>query len=250
MILESSTFTPRSNIFHSFALALALIVLFAILFCDEKEAEESGWRPVADDEESAQLDSSAESGFGGRRGSVKKLLHGFESFTANTAPAGIDNQAQDDVTGVSRSSSGVRHTAPPPPPPSPPPPPPRAIVVPTVQQQRRSSIVAMETSFTTELKRRDVTPPPSRASLSKSTTLDLRSIDDIPADVSALSVGDVGGCLRLLNLEAHVESFRQRQVDGALLSALVERELMSEFKLTPFNASKLLRFVRGWRPRI
>lgn len=78
----------------------------------------------------------------------------------------------------------------------------------------------------------------------------ITSIDDVPEEIDSLTVADVGKCLQLLNMDSHVEYFRRQQVDGKLLTDLSETLLLGDFRLTPFNASKLLRFVRGWRPKL
>ena len=77
----------------------------------------------------------------------------------------------------------------------------------------------------------------------------ITSMDDVPTRIDSLTVDDVTTCLTLLNMENHVAHFRKRQVDGTLLSSMKENVLINEFTLTPFNASKLMRFIRGWRPK-
>ncbi len=76
-----------------------------------------------------------------------------------------------------------------------------------------------------------------------------RSMEEIPTDLDALSVDQVCDCLKHLNMEQHVREFRRQQVDGNLLRGLNEHVLQKDFRFTEFNASKLMRFVRGWRPR-
>jgi hypothetical protein len=76
------------------------------------------------------------------------------------------------------------------------------------------------------------------------------SIEDVPHDISAMSVDDVGSCLCLLNMDQHVTDFQRCQIDGHLLTDMRENVLQGEFRFTPFNASKLMRFVRGWRPKV
>lgn len=78
----------------------------------------------------------------------------------------------------------------------------------------------------------------------------IRTVDDVPESTDSLTVADVSQCLRLLNMEAHVATFENHQVDGGLLCSLSEKVLCDDFQLTPFNASKLLRFARGWRPKL
>ena len=75
------------------------------------------------------------------------------------------------------------------------------------------------------------------------------SVEDIPGELDGLSVSQVCECLSLLNMEGYIQEFRRQQIDGNLLKGLNESVLQREFCFTEFNASKLMRFVRGWRPR-
>ena len=75
------------------------------------------------------------------------------------------------------------------------------------------------------------------------------SMEDIPNELDSLSVDQVCECLTHLNMEQHAREFRRQQVDGNLLRGLNENLLQKDFQFTEFNASKLMRFVRGWRPR-
>ena len=118
------------------------------------------------------------------------------------------------------------------------PPPPRAVVQPLVQRQM---------------------PPPvpspgggggSVKSGSSGGSSSFLSVEEVPAEVSSLSVEEVGSCLSLLHMDQHVPDFYRHQIDGHLLSDMRENVLQSEFRFTPFNASKLMRFVRGWRPKV
>ena len=61
----------------------------------------------------------------------------------------------------------------------------------------------------------------------------------MPGSTDSLTVADVSQCLRLLNMEAPVTTFKNHQVDDGLLCALTEKVLCDDFRLTPFNASKL-----------
>ena len=78
----------------------------------------------------------------------------------------------------------------------------------------------------------------------------IRSMEDVPERTSSLTVEDVCACLKLLNMDIHISEFRRNQVDGNSLSDIKESTLLSEFHFTPFNASKLMRFTRGWRPKL
>ena len=91
----------------------------------------------------------------------------------------------------------------------------------------------------------------SKPSIGRSGGLtDIKAIDDVPLIIDGLTVEEVCQCLRLLNMEQHEGSFRRHQVDGNLLSGLKESVLVTDFNFTPFNASKLMRFARGWRPKL
>lgn len=77
------------------------------------------------------------------------------------------------------------------------------------------------------------------------------SIDEVPADIASLSVEQVSACLNVLNLGQYVRSFREHQIDGALLSCLDREVLVGDFRFRSFEAIKLVKFARdGWRPRI
>lgn len=116
---------------------------------------------------------------------------------------------------------------------SPQPPPPRAVVQPLIQN--RSPLPEPETGTF------------KSASSGSSSIL---SVEDVPHDLSSMSVDDVGSCLCLLNMDQHVTEFNRYQIDGHLLGDMRENVLQNEFRFTPFNASKLMRFVRGWRPKV
>ena len=108
---------------------------------------------------------------------------------------------------------------------------PRAVVQPQVQRVRSDRV------------RSNVQSEASTASA-------IQTMEDVPADVEKLSVEDVCQCLRLLNMDAHIPEFRSHQIDGKLLAGMNEKVLINDFRLTDFNASKILRFTRGWRPKL
>jgi len=55
--------------------------------------------------------------------------------------------------------------------------------------------------------------------------------------------------LRLLHLGQYINQFQRADVDGQLLVSLNVQVLTSDFKLTVFEAIKLMKFaVEGWRP--
>ena len=90
-------------------------------------------------------------------------------------------------------------------------------------------------------------PPDCQAPKSK---VKLRSVDDIPNDVTLLDVENVCTCLTLLNMHEHVDQFRKNQIDGCLLVSLEEKILQTDFGFSLFEARKLMQFAKaGWRPR-
>ena len=74
------------------------------------------------------------------------------------------------------------------------------------------------------------------------------SLQEIPEDISHLSVGQMGDCLRLLQMEYHVEDFKRKQIDGKLLVTIDAFMLQQEFGMSLFHANKLMQFCQGWRP--
>jgi len=80
---------------------------------------------------------------------------------------------------------------------------------------------------------------------------DYTSLDEVPADVSCLTVHELLQCLRWLNLDKHVETFRAEQIDGELLVSLDQQVLVEELGFKRLDAIKLERFARhGWRPKL
>lgn len=77
-----------------------------------------------------------------------------------------------------------------------------------------------------------------------------KKIDEVPTDVSQLSVGEVADCLRLLKLDVYVDKFVARDVDGALVADMSEKMMKKSFKMNDLDAKKLFKFVGGWRPKI
>ncbi|ELU07116.1 hypothetical protein CAPTEDRAFT_220023 [Capitella teleta] len=123
-------------------------------------------------------------------------------------------------------------------------PPPRAVVQPTMKESP-SPLVTGNIVQVTITENDLVDRRASTVSVSK-----IEAIEDVPEDLDGLTVSDVCQCLRLLNMDSHVKHFQKHQVDGGLLADMKEKVLTDEFKFTPFNASKLMRFARGWRPKL
>lgn len=81
-----------------------------------------------------------------------------------------------------------------------------------------------------------------------SINLVINSLIDVPVHLKSLSVNDVSRCLKLLSLDSHIDKFAKASIDGKALEDLDEKILQRQFLFTPFDASKLVRFTRGWRP--
>ena len=76
------------------------------------------------------------------------------------------------------------------------------------------------------------------------------NIDDVPEDISQLSVNELMDCLVLLNLSPYIPMMQKKKVDGRLLMCMQEDELKTVFGLSDFNATKLVQFAKcGWRPK-
>ena len=73
---------------------------------------------------------------------------------------------------------------------------------------------------------------------------------DVPNDLSKLDLEEVGQLLVELNLSNHVERFRREKIDGSLLMDLDSDVLQTELGFSKFQALKLAKFVKGWRPKL
>jgi len=92
-----------------------------------------------------------------------------------------------------------------------------------------------------------VTTPPTIVALSTQRS-DWHQLDDVPLDLTSFSVDDVTKVLRLLKMDKYSKKLAKQDVDGALLMSLEEPHLVKTFKMSPFDANKLVQFRRGWRP--
>ena len=72
---------------------------------------------------------------------------------------------------------------------------------------------------------------------------------DFPDDLRSLSVSEVGDCLRKLNMERHVDTFDSNLIDGEMLLTLNEELLSSLGVSNMFEQKKIIKFIRGWRPK-
>ena len=118
---------------------------------------------------------------------------------------------------------------------------PKAVVTPTIHQEYQYQNSFSMVDLSSKNNNNDVTKT--------SMTSHYHSMEDIPSELDSLSVEKVCECLSHLNMEMYIKEFRRQQVDGILLRGLNENLLQKDFNFTEFNASKLMRFVRGWRPR-
>ena len=118
---------------------------------------------------------------------------------------------------------------------------PKAVVTPTVHHEYQYQNSFSMVDLSSKNNNNDVTK--------LSMTSHYHSMEDIPSELDSLSVEQVCECLSHLNMEMYIKEFRRQQVDGNLLRGLNENLLQKDFNFTEFNASKLMRFVRGWRPR-
>lgn len=79
----------------------------------------------------------------------------------------------------------------------------------------------------------------------------IRSLADVPDDLSTLSVIGLCACLRLYNMAAVAEKFLQQQVDGQFFVAMPEAMFKDRcFDLSEFEILKLKRLQNGWRPKM
>ena len=79
----------------------------------------------------------------------------------------------------------------------------------------------------------------------------IRTVKDMPDDVTKLTHVDILKCLELLNLSDYRGKFIKDQIDGELLVGLSVEELQQSFDMTPIHAKKLHNFACNlWRPDI
>ena len=79
----------------------------------------------------------------------------------------------------------------------------------------------------------------------------IRSLADIPGDLSSLSVEQVAECLDLLHMSGCKDLFQYHMIDGEMLQCLDDESVLKqEFGLSSFEARKLVKFAKGYRPKI
>ncbi|CAH1802634.1 unnamed protein product [Owenia fusiformis] len=75
-------------------------------------------------------------------------------------------------------------------------------------------------------------------------------LDDVPRDLSSLSLQQVGQCLQQLNLENYIQVFAENLIDGDFLMSLDQSLLETEFKMGRLEVRRLMKFIKeGWRPK-
>jgi hypothetical protein len=77
-----------------------------------------------------------------------------------------------------------------------------------------------------------------------------QSTDGVPQDTASLSVDELYQCVIevLVINKRHADMMKKSKLDGQQLVSLSVSQLIDKFQLTPFDAAKLSRFARGWRP--
>ena len=74
-----------------------------------------------------------------------------------------------------------------------------------------------------------------------------QAIAKYPTDLSKLSVTEVSRLLHNLGMGNYAEMFAAEMVDGDMLSSM-NAETLQSLNLSPFHATKLAKFIGGWRP--
>jgi hypothetical protein len=74
-----------------------------------------------------------------------------------------------------------------------------------------------------------------------------QAIAKYPKDLTSLGVTDVSTLLNYLGMGNHAETFAAELIDGVMLASL-DKENLESLNLSPFHATKLLKFIGGWRP--
>jgi hypothetical protein len=77
----------------------------------------------------------------------------------------------------------------------------------------------------------------------------LNSVADIPADLTDLTAAELARCFLLIGFDQRfADQLTTAAVDGRELTRLTSGQLSERFHITPFDAAKISRFFRGWRP--
>ncbi|XP_078659906.1 uncharacterized protein LOC144904680 [Branchiostoma floridae x Branchiostoma belcheri] len=92
-------------------------------------------------------------------------------------------------------------------------------------------------------------PPSASIKPSPAPTTRYTGLSEVPEDTTALNVDDLSECLRMLKLDSFVNVFKDEMIDGKLLMDLDRGMLINDLGMNEFQATKLLRFQRGWRPK-
>ena len=88
----------------------------------------------------------------------------------------------------------------------------------------------------------------TRRLLHNQTENNYKRISQIPADLSELTVSDVGQVLKCLQMENYAKTFKKEMIDGPMLKDL-DLQTLESLNVTLFHAKKLTKFIYGWRPR-
>lgn len=75
------------------------------------------------------------------------------------------------------------------------------------------------------------------------------TVYEFPDDLEGLSVEEVGKCLRALHLQQHVEHFGEERIDGTVFVDLENDLLVSLGVNNAFHRTKIMKFIKGWRPK-
>jgi hypothetical protein len=76
-------------------------------------------------------------------------------------------------------------------------------------------------------------------------------LQDVPLDVENFSGVQVARCLELLNVPANVAGyFRREQIDGRFLAEAITKDMLTnDLGCTDLQASRIVMFAKGWRPK-
>ncbi|XP_033104258.1 serine/arginine repetitive matrix protein 1-like [Anneissia japonica] len=91
-------------------------------------------------------------------------------------------------------------------------------------------------------------PKPKFRNLNNSSS-ELRNMREVPHDLKGVNVAQISDCMRLLNLEKYIETFKTHKIDGDMLCDLNKEMLKSDLGMSEIDAAKVMKFAKGWRPQ-
>ncbi|XP_071953633.1 uncharacterized protein [Antedon mediterranea] len=91
-------------------------------------------------------------------------------------------------------------------------------------------------------------PKPFRNRISSNNN-EIRSMADVPRNLKGVNVAQISECMRLLNLEKYIETFKTHKIDGDMLVDLNKEMLKSDLGMSEIDAAKIMKFATGWRPQ-